>query len=41
MNEPSEQKDDRDRRYLLWYWLPVVGAGIGLTFVFLIWLLGP
>jgi len=40
MNDHDRQGDDRDRGHLFWYWLPVVGAGIGLTFVFLTWWAG-
>lgn len=41
MSERGGQDDDGDRRLLFWYWVPVVGAGIGLMFMLLAWWIGP
>jgi hypothetical protein len=40
MNDPVKHRQvpggqDRNNEHLFWYWLPVVGAGIGLTFIVL------
>jgi hypothetical protein len=40
MNDPAKhrqvpRKQDRDNELMFWYWLPVVGAAVGLTFVVL------
>ncbi len=33
-------QDNQDDGQMFWYWLPVVGAGISLTFIVLNWWLG-
>jgi hypothetical protein len=42
MNDPAGHRPrrDRDAGLKFWYWLPVIGAGIGLAFVLLDWLTG-
>jgi hypothetical protein len=44
MNDPVRHRPrrdrDRDAGLMFWYWLPVIGALIGLTFVLLGWVIG-
>jgi hypothetical protein len=43
MNDPDRHRrrrdQDRDAGLMFWYWLPVIGGGIGLAFVLLGWLI--
>jgi hypothetical protein len=43
MNDPAKHRPrrerDRDADLMFWYWLPVIGAVIGLAFVVLGWLI--